>query len=84
MKSEIYDSLSAINHATEQITEHLDKLKNREVVTPDFAQLRKVTADELRSEINLTVALVLAKSEMTDAHAFQQQRIEIEERLKSS
>ena len=84
MKSEIYDSLAAINHATEQIVQHIAKLLALGIVHPNIAEFRTAGIEEIRSHINHHITIDLADVERDDAAKFEDKRIEIEERLRTS
>ena len=84
MKAEIYQSLTAINQATEQITEHLEKLRDAELLTPHFAEIRILAGQQNCAETNTSVVHTLTVREEEDATRLQKERIEKEERLKSS
>jgi hypothetical protein len=83
MKSEIYDSLATINHATEQIVQHLAKLAGLGILHSNFLEFRTACIEEIRSHTNLTVSLHLAHTEMKDAYEFGKQQIQVMERLRS-
>lgn len=84
MKSEIYNALAAINQATEQIAENLEKLRDAEVLTPHFAELRILAAQENCAETNVSIVHKLTVLEEQDATRIQKERIEKESRLKES
>lgn len=81
MKAEIYHSLCAINESLEQVTEHLDKLKGAEVLRQDFTDIRKLTAEQLRAEINTSATLAMHTQETHEAAAVEQERIRQEKLL---
>jgi len=83
MKSEIDDSLAAINHATDQIVQHLAKLAGLGILHSNFSEFRTAGIEEIRSHTNLNVSLHLADVEMKDAYEFGKQQIQTTERLKS-
>ena len=84
MKAELYQSLTAINQATEQITENLRKLRDGGLLTPHFAEIRILAAQQNCAETNTSVVHQLTVREEEDAMRLQNERIEKEERLKSS
>jgi hypothetical protein len=52
MKRVIYDSLSVINQAFEQIPENLEKLRDLGVITAEYVETQRVLSEELRAAIN--------------------------------
>ena len=84
MKADIYNSLTVINQATEQITENLEKLRDEGLLTPHFAEIRILAAQQNCAETNVSVVHHLTVREEEDAMRFQKERIEKEARLKSS
>jgi len=82
MKAEIYQSLTAINQATEQITESLEKLRDAELLTPHFAEIRILAAQQNCAETNTSVVHKLTVVEEEEATQLQNKRIEKEARLK--
>lgn len=83
-KPDIYQSLSTINQSLQVAIEHLEKLKVAEVLTASFAVIRRLAVEQIRSEINVTATIRLHTSEFKDAHAFEQQRLREEKRLRES
>jgi hypothetical protein len=81
MKSDIYDSLSAINQATEQIIQHIARLQRLKIVHPNIAEFRAAGIEEIRSHINHHITIYLSDIERDDANKFGKQRLEIQERL---
>ncbi|HEY6251433.1 MAG TPA: hypothetical protein VI685_15860 [Candidatus Angelobacter sp.] len=67
MKPEIYQSLAAINQATEQIVQNAEKLRDEGVLVPDFAELRVLEARQNCSDINVSAAHYLSGRELEDA-----------------
>ena len=84
MKPEIYESLHVINTATQQITEHIEKLKAHGLLTPHYAELRALAAQQTCVETNHSAILSLIRREQDDAVQLEKQRLEMEDRLKSS
>ncbi len=67
MKSEIYESLSVINQATEQMVRHVQRLRDLAILTPGFAEIRRLTAEQLRAQINHKVIMTMAEAETQSA-----------------
>lgn len=67
MKSEIYESLSVINQATEQMVRHVRRLRDLAILTPGFAEIRRLTAEQLRAQINHKVIMTMAEAETQSA-----------------
>ena len=67
MKSEIYESLSLINQATEQMVRHVQRLRDLAILTPGFAEIRRLTAEQLRAQINHKVIMTMAEAETQSA-----------------
>jgi hypothetical protein len=82
IKTEIYHSLYIINQSLQLVTEHLEELKLADVLTPDFAEIRRLAAEQMRCEINQMATSRLHDRECDDAHHFEQQRMTQEERLR--
>lgn len=80
-KTTVYDSLSAINRATDQITEQIERLKSGYRLTYKRADLFKFTAEELRAQINHVIIRHLHRDEGTDAFRFQKRRMEQEKKI---
>src|SRR5437016_6327827 len=80
MNSAAYESLHVISQATEQITEHIERLKIEGLLRPEQADLRKSAIEQLRAEISFTAVLNLADRESEDASRLEQERIKREER----
>jgi hypothetical protein len=83
MKPEIYESLHVINAATQQITEHIEKLESAGLLTPHFADIRKLTAQQTCIETSHSAIVALAGLEMGEVAKIEKERIERESRLRS-
>jgi regulator of replication initiation timing len=75
-KTAVYESLSAINQATDQLTEHIERLKSAYRLKFKMADLFRLTAEELRAQINQSVIVHMSRDEVTDAARFQKLRTE--------
>ena len=60
-KAEIYQSLAANNLATEQMTEHLERLRDAGLLLPHIAEIRILAAQQTCAETNTTALLALAQ-----------------------
>jgi hypothetical protein len=83
MKRAIYDSLYAINEAFEQIPEHLEKLHDLGVITPEYVESQRVHSEEFRANINFMILNKLQTREEEDRQHFSKMLETIEARLKS-
>lgn len=79
-----YESLHVINQATEQITEHIDRLKTDGLINAEQGEILKLTAKATRAVACHSAILGLTEREMSEAWRADKDRIEIEEHLKSS
>ena len=80
-KSELYESLYLICLATQQISDHLDRLRSADVLKPVFVELRKTAAQQLRAEVTASATLNLTAPEAEDAYRHESKRIRMETRL---
>ena len=78
MKSAIYDSLSALNRSMEQFLDSLRTLQELDIVAPDFAESRRLSAELMRAEINHRATLKLTEVEQREAAQFEKLRVESE------
>lgn len=83
MKAAVYNSLTVINQATQQITESIEHLKTEGLLVPHFAEIRKLAAEQNCAETCLSAILALANREQQDAAQSEQERIRQEESLRS-
>jgi len=81
MTSEIYHSLFAINQATEQIIEQLERFATLRLIEPAIADIRAAHFQELRFCTNHEVCAALSMSARDDAFRFQELHVAREERL---
>jgi hypothetical protein len=79
MKTEVYESLSVINRALERVTVHIRRLREMAIISPEFAEIRRLTAEQLRAEINHKIIMAMAESETQTASLLTKLR-EAEER----
>ncbi len=80
-KTEVYESLYLICQATQQITEHLERLRSANVLVPSFVEVNKTAALELRAEITTSALHNLTAPEVEEAHRHGTKRIRMEKRL---
>ena len=80
-KTELYESLYLICNATQQITDHLDRLRSAEILKPVFVELHKTAAQQLRAEITASATLNLTAPEAEDAYRHESKRIRMETKL---
>jgi hypothetical protein len=83
MKSEPYQSLLVIHQATQQIVEHVGLLQTEGLLTPHFAEIRRLAAEQNCAETSTSVLLSLADRERDDATQFEQERLQREKELSS-
>ncbi len=79
-KTRVYGSLYSINHAFQEIAEHLKRLEEGQVLTPEFAETRRVAVEELRAGINHGIAAHMLAAEQDDWAYFGKLRIAQEEK----
>lgn len=82
MKIEICQSLCTLNELFQLASEHLDKLQSAGIIPPEFAEIRKAAAGQLRAEINCKVIDALSIPEADEAASFERLRIELETKQK--
>ena len=80
-KTEVYESLYLICQATQQITEHLERLGSAKVLVGSFVEINKTAALELRAEITTSALHNLTAPEVGEAHRHQSKRIRMERKL---
>ncbi|HWZ45667.1 MAG TPA: hypothetical protein VNW97_19485 [Candidatus Saccharimonadales bacterium] len=86
MKTEVYESLSVINRAVEQVSLHIQRLRELSVIGPEFAEIRRLTAEQVRAEVNHKVIMIMAEAETQSASllgklkAAEQEKLQAEER----
>jgi hypothetical protein len=83
MRATAYESLHAINAATQQITDHIERLKAEGLLTPHFAELRTLAAEQNCAETSLSAILALAGLEQQDAARIEKERSQKEQTLRS-
>lgn len=80
-KTEVYESLYLICQATQQITDHLERLRSANVLSGAFVEINKTAALQLRAEVGTSAVHNLASSEIDDAHRHETKRIRLERKL---
>lgn len=76
MKTPAYESLHAINQATAQITEHIERLKTDGLIKPEQADIHKLTAEETRALVCYSAVLSLVEQEQAEAARAQKKRLQ--------
>ncbi len=80
-KTEVYESLYLICQATQQITEHLERLRSANVLVSSFVEINKTAALELRAEITTSALHNLTAPEVEETHRHETKRIRMERKL---
>lgn len=81
MRVEIYEDLLAINEATEQTMKRIEKLRDAGHLTPEFAVIHLLVAEQNCAEINTSIAHDLAGLELEDATRLQRECFEKQKEL---
>lgn len=81
MRVGIYEDLYAINQATEQIMQRIEKLRDAGALTPHFTEIRLILTEQNCSEINVSVTNHLHTIELEDAGRIQREGMEKQRRL---
>ena len=76
MNSKPYTALHVISQATDQIAEQIEVLRDEGLLLPDFAAIRKATAQLLCSDIRITTILRLEPREQKESARLEQERKE--------
>ena len=84
MNPNVYRVLANLNEALRVVARSLDVLKDEKLLTPQLSELRELTTEQLRAEINQAVTINLHNREIEIASQFQQERLRLEERMKES
>lgn len=82
MEMDIYQSLAAINESLQAMAGHLHKLQVAGILPPQFAELYRLSAEQMRAEISLMATLRLYSHEGHLASRFEKLRIRQEQRIK--
>jgi hypothetical protein len=75
MKTHTYSSLHSINHAFQEIAEHLKQLEERRMLNPGFAESWRIALEESRAGINHSVLGSMIAAEQDDWAYFGKLRI---------
>lgn len=67
MKVTAYESLHAINQATAQIAEHVERLKTDGLIRSEQAETHKLAAEETRALVCYSAVLSLVEQEQAQA-----------------
>lgn len=81
---EFYYSLYQINSALGVVTEHLRKLGAAGVLPSGLAEIHRVAAEQMRSEINQLATNRLNTQANDEAYRFEQRRLELLRALNSA
>ena len=81
MKLEIYQSLHNINQSTLQITTEIDRPQAAGLLKSPLAEIRKLAAEQLCTEINVSAVLGLYTIEQAEASRLEQERLKREKKL---
>jgi len=84
MNPNVYRVLANLNEALRVVARSLDVLKDAKVLSPQLSELRELTTEQLRAEINEAVTINLHTREMETVSQFEQERLRLEKRLKES
>lgn len=63
MKTGVYESLGALNRAIAEVVRSMQRLKELAVIGPEFAEIRRLAAEQIRAEINHSVIMAMAEAE---------------------
>ncbi len=78
---ELYESLFVIAQATEQITNHLERMTSAGLVSETMSELYMLAAHELRAHIAVTAVNNLTAPELEDAGRYAQQHRDLQQKL---
>ncbi|HEY6348383.1 MAG TPA: hypothetical protein VI636_03135 [Candidatus Angelobacter sp.] len=81
MRVEIYEHLHAINQASQEIMQRIEKLRDAGALTPHFAEIRLILAEQNCSEINVSVTNYLTTNELEDAGRLQREGLQKQREL---
>ena len=84
MKAEIYNVLAALNRGFDLVAESLAILREKKILTTQYAQGQEVAAEELRAGINRKTVEKLNEPEMEDWARLGKMRSAIEAKMKES
>jgi len=84
VKGEIYNALAALNRGFDLVAESLATLREKKILTTQYAQSQEVAVEELRAGINQKTVEKLNEREMEDRARLGKMRSAIEARMKSS
>lgn len=81
MKADIYQSLAAMNQASEEVVKQVETLRDAGLLTPQFAEVHILAEQQNTAEINTSVVHKLTAQELEDAGRLQGERLEKERQL---
>jgi hypothetical protein len=82
VKAEIYEAMSLINRAFQQITEALIKLKKRGVLSEDYVMDQQIINSESCARINCHVLATINQREEDDRSHYGKMRATLEKRIR--
>lgn len=81
IRMEVFESLYLISQATQQIADHLERLKSAKMLAPVFAEIQKLAAFERQAVVAASVVHNLAAPELEDSSRHQHRCIHLEKKL---
>ncbi len=76
MKSEMYETLHALNQHFDQLSDTLEHLQKLGLLTAEFVEARRMATEEIRARTNCALAQALEERESKDWSKFEDLRIE--------
>lgn len=81
MRVGIYEDLYAINQATQQIIQRIEKLRDAGALLPHFADVHLIMTEQNCSELNVSVTNHLTTVELEDAGRLQKEGLQKQKEL---
>lgn len=81
MKADIYQSLAAMNQASEEIVKQVEALRDAGLLEPRFAEIRILAEQQNTADINTSVVHKLTAQELEEATRLQNEQAEKEKQL---
>jgi hypothetical protein len=76
-KTQIYSALSGLNEAADLFLERLNRLHELTILSPEFAETRKLAVELARAEVNHVAVLTLTDIERDHCHETEQALIHL-------
>jgi hypothetical protein len=76
MKSEMYETLHALNQHFDRLSDTLEDLQKLGLLTAQFVEARRMATEEIRARINCALAQAMHEREAKDWSKFEDLRIE--------